>query len=194
MYKQEAIEALTFRIGWEKPLDSTSAIVLDIDNIAGDSTRKVNSFHQLASVENLYSAVSVVGMEMLAFNAFLTSMRSQAVVAVLNEVMDKHPEYVQTEDYTDLLISKAAVLDDAIGYTIATNVLELFVSSNRKNFTERNPALSFQSLKIELEGAKNDRGFTVARGTMFKRYQAVKIARELLFPQATGITGSNHWF
>lgn len=193
MYNQEAISALIHRIGWEKPLDPTSSIVLDIDNIASDSSRKVNSFHQLASVENMYAAVSVVDMEMEPFNAFLASTRSQAVVSVLNEALEKHPEHDFKKDYTSLLIDKAPIFDDAIGYTVAISALELFLSSNRKNFAERNAALSFQALKLELEGAKNDRGYTVAKGIIFKRWKAVQAVSSILFPEQTGMTGSTNW-
>lgn len=193
MYTQEALEVLKFRIGWDKPLDSTSSIVLDLDNVASDSKRKVNSFHQLASVENIYAAVSVVDMNMEDFNAYLTSVRSQAVLSVLNETLEKHLEYDFEKDYSSLLTSKAAIFDDAIGYSVAITMLELFISSNRKNLTERNSALSYQSLKVELEGAKNDGGFFVAKGIGLKRYFAVKQIKKVLFLGSTGITGTNGW-
>jgi hypothetical protein len=193
MYTQDAITALMFRIGWAQPLDPTSNIVLDIDNVAKDSGRTVESFHKLASVENIYAAVSVVNMDMDDFNAYLTSVRTQATLAVLNETLETHIKYDFDKDYTDMLTQKAPIFDDAIGYTVAIAMLELFISSNRKNLTERNAALSYQSLKVELEGAKNDQGFSVSTGIMLKRYYAIKQIKKILFQNDSGISGSNGW-
>jgi len=61
MYSNESILILNDRIGWDAfPADT---VVVSAGNLTGTSGRKVNSFHQLATTENLYSAVQVVEMD-----------------------------------------------------------------------------------------------------------------------------------
>lgn len=193
MYSQEALQVIASRVGFRQALDNTGVIQIGESISSSESSMEVTNFHQLASVENIYSAVSVVNMEMDAFNAFLSSMRLKAAKSIINQILEKHEEYNPEIDYSDLLLEKKHLFDDALGFTLAVKVLELFVSSNRKNLTERNSSLSFQSLKIELEGAKNDRGYTVAKGIEYKRFKSIQEAKVLIFPQPTGITGSNNW-
>lgn len=193
MYSEETISTLINRIGWEAPLDPASVIVIDTENKKADSGRKVNAFHQLASVENIYAAVAVVDMEMVGFNKFLTSVREQSVIEVLTVILDQHHLYDEAIDYSGIIAQKAKIFDDAIGYSIAMKVLELFISSNRKNLTERNAALSFQTLKIELEGAKNENGHFIARGIVSRREIGIKKAQKILFPDNILIDGTPQW-
>lgn len=193
MYSEESISLLNNRIGWEMPLDSGSSIVLDTENKKADSGRKVNAFHQLASVDNIYAAVDVVDMSNADFNKFLTSIRAQSVIEVLTAIFDQHHLYDETLDYSSIISKKIKIFDDAIGYTIAVKILELFVSSNRKNFIERNASLSFQTLKIELYGAKNDNGHFIAKGIVYEKSAAIKKAQKILFPDDVLIDGSPQW-
>jgi len=193
MYSQEALTILENRIGWDQPLDANSDVVLNETTSTGASAREFTNFHQLCSVENIYAAVAAVDMDMAEFNAYLISVRSQAVVAVLNEALEKRVEYEYDNDYSDLIITRAPIFDDAIGYTVAIRMLELFVSSNRRNLTERNSSLSYQNLKVELEGAKNDAGFYVAKGILVKRYYSIRSISRAVFIGPTAITGSTGW-
>lgn len=193
MYSEESISLLNNRIGWEMPLDSGSSIVIDTENKKADSGRKVNAFHQLASVENIYAAVADVDMDMADFNKFLTSIREQSVIEVLTIIFDQHHLYDETKDYSSIIDKKIKLFDGAIGYTIAVKILELFVSSNRKNFIERNASLSFQTLKIELYGAKNDNGHFIAKGITYEKSEAIKKAQKILFPDPVLIDGTPLW-
>lgn len=193
MYSEESISSLINRIGWEVPLDSDSSIVIDTENKKADSGRKVNAFHQLASVENIYAAVADVDMDMADFNKFLTSIREQSVIEVLTIIFDQHHLYDETKDYSSIIDKKIKLFDGAIGYTIAVKILELFVSSNRKNFIERNASLSFQTLKIELYGAKNDNGHFIAKGITYEKSEAIKKAQKILFPDPVLIDGTPLW-
>jgi len=62
--------------------------------------------------------------------------------------LDGHHLYDNTIDYSNVIIEKAKLFDDTIGYGIAIKCLELFISSSRSNLIERNAKLSFQALKV----------------------------------------------
>lgn len=193
MYTPESIAILIDRIGWQEPINTSLSIIVDEENQLATSGRKVNSFHQLATVENIHSAIAEVNMEAVTFNEFLASLRKQAVLEVLTAIIDQSDLYEYNLDYSDVIIEKARIFDDAIGYCIAIKALELFVSSGRKNLTERNAALNFQTLKVELEGARNDRGHFIAKGIVYKKEMAIKKAQRILFPNPVMIYGDNLW-
>lgn len=193
MYTEISILTLIDRIGWERSLNSDVPITIDMVNSTATSGRKVNSFHQLASVENIYSAVPEVNMEMVKFNSILSSIRDQSVREVTTAILDQHHLYDQTIDYSNTITDKAKLFDDAIGYCIAIKCLEMFISTGRKNLTERNSALTFQTLKVELEGARNDNGHFIAKGIVYKKESAIKKAQRIIFPDPVLIIGGNEW-
>ena len=193
MYTEQSISTLIDRIGWEKSLNSDVAITIDLVNSTATSGRKVNTFHQLASVENIYSAVPEVNMEEAKFNEFLSSIREQSVREVATAIFDQHHLYDETVDYSNTIIEKARLFDDAIGYCIAIKILEMFISTGRKNLTDRNAALTFQTLKVELEGARNDNGHFIAKGIVYKKERAIQKAQRIIFPDPVLIIGGNEW-
>lgn len=193
MYTVESIATLVDRIGWEKSLNSDLSIVVSEQNQMATSGRNVNSFHQLASVENIYSAVGEVNMEEIKFNEFLSSIRKQSVIEILTAVLDQSHLYDDATDYSNVIENKARLFDDAIGYCIAIKVLELFISTGRKNLTERNASLNFQTLKVELEGAKNDNGHFIAKGIVYKKERAIQKAQRIIFPDPILIIGDAQW-
>jgi hypothetical protein len=193
MYTEICITTLTERIGWEKVLNSDLAIVVDSTNSIATSGRKVNSFHSLASLENIYSAVPQVSMDQIKFNEFLASIRQQATREVVTAILDQHHLYDDTIDYSDIIIQKARIFDDAIGYTIAIKSLELLIATKRKNLIERDANLTFQTLKVELEGARNDNGHFVAKGIIYKRERAIEKAQKILFTDPITVTSGKTW-
>ena len=193
MYNEPSIATLIDRIGFEKPLDSAFAIEIDEELLLADSGRKVNSFHQLATVENIYAAVQEIDMEAVDFNGFLSSIREQSVREVVTAIMDQNASYNELTDYSEIIISRAKLFDDAIGYCIAIKILELFISSSRSNLLDRNAKLTFQSLKIELEGVRNDGGFFVAKGINYKMERAIQKAQKIIFPNPVLIDGTPQW-
>ena len=193
MYSEVSVSILINRIGWEKPLNSDFAIVINQNNQTATAARKVNSFHALATVENIYSAVPDVNMEQTKFNDFLSSTRTQAVREVVTAVLDGHHLYEDTVDYSNVIIEKARLFDDAIGYGIAIKCLELFISSSRSNLIERNAKLSFQALKVELEGARNDNGHFIAKGIVYKKERAILKAQKIIFPDPILVIGDAQW-
>lgn len=193
MYNEQSIAALETRIGWEKPLDTEFAITIDEEVLLADSERKVNSFHQLVTVENVYAAVQEIDMEAEDFNGFLSSIRKQSVLEVLTAIFDKNEQYIEETDYSALILARPRLFDDAIGYCIAVKMLELFISSSRSNLLERNAKLSFQNLKIELEGVRNDGGFFVAKGIIYKMERAIQKAQNILFPKNATVQSGKPW-
>ena len=193
MYTKESISTLIDRIGWEKPLSSDFTLTIAEEVQLATSGRKVNSFHQLASVENIYSAVPEVDMEEDDFNEFLSSTREQAVMEVVTAILDQSHLYDETIDYSNIIVSKPKLFDDAIGYCIAIKILELFISSTRSNATERSASMSFQTLKIELEGARNDNGHFVAKGIIYKKEVAIQKAQIIIFPNPILVVGGPKW-
>lgn len=192
MYFATAIEALVDRISWNKALDPDYP-ELDETNLTGESGRNFQSFHQLVTVENIYDAVQEVEMEAGAFNAYLTEVRIQAVLAILPEIMDKNLKYENATDYTDAIIQNAALFDDAIGYKAAMMVLELFMSTKRSNLAERNAKLAVSNLKLEIEGFRNDNGVLVAKGITQKLEKAIRTATNKIFPKEIIVTSEVIW-
>ena len=182
MYNEQSISSLETRIGWEKPLDTEFAIELNKEVLTADSERKVNSFHQLVVVENIYAAVQEVDMEADVFNGFLSSVRRQSTIEVLTSIFDKCELYDYSVDYSDIIIKRPRLFDDAIGFCIAIKMLELFMSSPRINAQEINSKMSFNALKIELEGVRNDGGFYVAKGIKYELKTAISKTQRILFP------------
>ena len=174
-------------------MNSDFAIVINQNNQTATSGRKVNTFHALATVENIYSAVPDVNMDQTKFNEFLSSIRTQAVIEVVTAIFDGHHLYDDTVDYSNAIITRAKLFDDAIGYCIAIKILELFISTGRKNLTERNAALTFQTLKVELEGARNDNGHFIAKGIIYKKERAILKAQRIVFPNPILVIGDAQW-
>ena len=193
MYTPESIAVLVDRIGWRQCIDTSLPITVDEENLIATSGRDVASFHSLATVENLHSAIVEVNMDSVTFNERLASFRKQAVLEVVTSILDHSELYEFDFDYSELIIKKAAIFDNAIGYTIAAKALELFITTSRKNLTERNASLSFQILKVELEGAKNDRGHFIAKGIVYKKEMAIQKAQEIIFPNPILIIGDSQW-
>lgn len=192
MYSEQSIASLDTRIGWNKP-SIEFAITLDEEVLTAGSGRKINSFHQLVTVENIYAAVPKIDMEVVDFNDFLSSIRKQSVLEVLTAIFDKNEQYVEGTDYSELIISRPRLFDDAIGYCVVIKMLELFISSSRSNLLERNTKLSFQNLKLELNGVRNDNGAYVAKGIEYHYKEALKNAQKILFPNKTTIQNGKSW-
>jgi hypothetical protein len=67
------------------------------------------------------------------------------------------------------------------------------MSSNRSNCIERNAKLSYQNLKIELEGIKNDNGHQMAVGIRQQLQKAVKDAQKAIFKNAPSVEYIEFW-
>lgn len=193
MYLEPAIIALTERIKWGTPQEDSFILVLDASNLTGTSGRNFQSFHQLATVENVLAAIGKINATSAEFNAILSDIRKQAVLEIVPLIIDKNRDSVSSVDYTDTIIENAVLFDDAIGYKVAISVLELFVSTKRSNLPERNAKLAISNLKLELNGFKNENGIVVAKGLLSYLSEAIKTATNKIFPFKVIIQDGNAW-
>lgn len=192
MYSQEAIDVLINRIGWSE-LSSGLPFDLSSENITADSGKTFNWYHSLVLVDNIYAAVPEVNMIDEEFNNYLSEVRKQAVASVLTSILDSHVDYDPIKDYSNVLTSRSALFDDAIGFSVAIKMIELFISTSRSNSTERSAKMSYQTLKIELEGARNDNGHFVAKGLIYKLEKSIQKAQNIIFPYKVVVKNGNPW-
>lgn len=191
MYTQETINVLKDRIGWSVPTDLPVTIDPEIE--IEDSILKYNGFHGLVSLTNLYSTVEESRTEKEEFNKFLSELRDQCVEFSLSWILDKSPDYIDDNSYDTIIINKIKLFEEVIGLLMTIKVFEIYMSSNRSNYIERNAKLSFQSLKIELEGIKNDAGFQVAVGIRQQLQKAIRDAQKVIFPYAPTVEYVEYW-
>ena len=193
MYSEIAISTIANRIGWGKP--QTDGFVIDLDEAIQNGTTKRNfqSFHQLVTVENILAAIPNPSIDDDDFNAKLEEIRNNAAISVLTLIIDLNPNSILSKDYSNTIISNPALFDEALGYKVAISVLELFISTERENFSTRSAQMAISSLKLELEGWKNEAGITVANGLGQKLDKAVTMATERLFPKNKTVTFKQIW-
>lgn len=193
MYSESSKIVISKRVGWNYPVGSLFPIDLTEENRTATSGRYVNSFHQLASIENLHATISENLTSETRFNEQLNSMRLQATSEVLNKILDQHSCYDFDKDYDAIIEKYQSLFDEPLGYLLAIKCMEIFVSSNRSNAIERNSKLSYQLLKVELEGVKNESGITISHGLNAKFHSAIRKAQKKLFPERIVIIGGNEW-
>ncbi len=192
MYSQEAIDAIVNRIGWSE-LSSGLPFDLSEENKTAESGKTFNWYHSLVLVDNIYAAVPEVNMADEEFNNYLSEIRKQAVASVLTSILDYHPDYDPKKDYSNIITDRPTLFDDAIGYSVAIKMIELFLSTTRSNFQERSAKMSYQTLKVELEGARNDNGHFVAKGIIYKLEQSIRKAQKVIFPYKVVVKNGNAW-
>ena len=193
MYSEIAISTIANRIGWGKPQTDGFAINLAEAIQNGTTKRNFQSFHQLVTVENILAAIPNPSIDDDDFNAKLEEIRNNAAISVLTLIIDLNPNSILSKDYSNTIISNPALFDEALGYKVAISVLELFISTERENFSTRSAQLAISSLKLELEGWKNEAGITVANGLGQKLDKAVTMATERLFPKNKTVTFKQIW-
>jgi hypothetical protein len=196
MYNGTSIQLLTDRIGWADAVPPTS-IVVDAGNMTSTSERYFNSFHQLVTVENVLDCVSNLKIEGADLNAYLAKMRKDSVLEVLNKLFNTNElaNYERTEDkislnynasgYDALIAERQTVFDEAIGYAMAVRALQLLITSERSNSTQRSIKSSYEFLKSELEGIKDAHGNIIAKGVNTLFTTALENAKKVLFPTKT---------
>lgn len=193
MYSESSKILISKRVGWCTPADSLLSIHISEENKTATSGRYVSSFHQLANLENIYHTINENSTSEKEFNRALCSMRQQAAIEVLNKVLDQHEDYLFDKDYDLIIDHHKSLFDEPLGYLMAIKCIEGFVSSNRSNAVERNAKLSFQMLKVELEGVRNDNGHLISEGLNSKFFTSIKKAQKKIFPRQIQIIGDVVW-
>lgn len=193
MYTESSKILISKRVGWDNPTGSLFPITINAENLIATSGRRVNSFHQLANVVNLYYTIDESFTIESDFNILLKEIRLQAAIEVMNKILDQHHCYDFDFDYDKKLEKYQSLFDEPLGYLIAIKCIETYISSSRSNYIERNAKLAFEMLKIELEGVKNEQGITISQGINSKFYASIKKAQKKIFPEPIQIIGGNEW-
>lgn len=191
MYSDETVTTLKGRIGFGP--DDTIGVDVPETLQTGASGRTYSYFHKLATLRNLYASVEVVNMIADDFEAHLDQIVANGVGAALVKVMDQHTSYLDEFDYSSTIVLKAPVFDEVIGYAVAIACIEQMVATTRKNDEERNASLSYQRLKIELEGITDERGFVKAKGITQKYREAIWKAQNVIFPNVLPVQDGKVW-
>lgn len=186
-------DSLQNRIGWEQPQTSNVAVIIDNINSTATSGRKVNSFHALATVDNLFLGINKTNETSEKFNQLLLSIRNQSVTDITTVIFDQHTGYIDSFDYTPLILARPKIFDEAIGYSMAIRVLEILATSKRINENQENTNLTFQMLKLELEGIKNESGLIVSTGIISKKETAIRKAQKVIFNEVAQVKSGKSW-
>lgn len=193
MISEQVISLLNQRIGWSEALVEDFPFEISDTNLESTSGKTFQSFHQLITVENLLNVGLPESATEEIFNDTLTKIKEQAVLTVLHDAVEESTSYDPAVDYTDMLTKNAALFDKAIGYAGVVSSLELMMTSNRINTEERNLKLSAASLKLELEGYRNDAGVTVAKGIRYRYDKAILKIKSKLFPEGPTVNSDKIW-
>lgn len=181
MYSQESILQLENRIGFGDL--SEPSVEINPQHVTGTSGMTLPYFHRLANLDNLFATVSKAQTSEANFNAYLSQLKTDAVKSVVVAIMDKNKAYQDDVDYSDTLITRPELFDDAIGYALAISAIEQMVSTSRINIEERNASLKYDKLKIELDGIRDEKGNILAKGIRASLYRSIKIATNIIFPK-----------
>lgn len=191
MYSQDIINALKSKIGWSVPTDLP--ITIDSSIVIANSVLKYNGFHGLVSLTNLFATVEESLMVKAEFDKLLDMLRTQCVQFALTSILDKSPAYENLKNYDSIIESKSSLFEEVIGLTMVIKIFEIYMASNRSNYIERNAKLSYKSLKIEVEGIKNDSGHQVAVGIRQMLQKSIKDAQKVIFPLVPTVEYIEFW-
>lgn len=194
MYSVETISKLETRIGWKQPISDDFDMVISEYNLQSDSGKHFSAFHKLVDVEYIAKTLNDIDIDEVTLNAELSDMRKQAVLSVLSSVFDDNECYLPEFDYSDGINTRIALFDKAIGFVVAVNVLQTYISTKRSNLEERNTKLAIGNLKLELEGYRNDAGYLVAKGLISYRDKAISNIVKVFFPEAITVEVRNDFW
>lgn len=193
MYSEVAINTLIKQIGWSDVLSSGLPISIDEDLKISESGRTFESFHPLVNLENIYASVPEKITEEEKFNSFLEEVAKNNVLSVISKIMNQNVNYIDSFDYDGIIDAKKHLFIESIGYSVACQMVELFLSTNRRNFFERNAKDAVVRLKMDLEGAKNERGHKIAYGLKDQLRFAINNASDIIFPQQAIVDSKPIW-
>lgn len=193
MYSEIAINTLIKQIGWSDVQSSGLPITIDSELFKSESGRTFESFHSLINLPNLFYAVNESIITDGLFEDYLIELSKNNVLNVLNKIMKQSISYIDSFNYDELIITKKHLFVESIGYSVACQLIELFLSTNRKNFFERNAKDAVIRLKMDLEGAKNERGHKIAYGLKDQLRFSINNATDIIFPQHPIVDSKPIW-
>lgn len=190
-YTSENITVLKNRIGFGEKSEPSVPTIEDEIKI-GTSERTFRAFHDLATVDNVFFSTKLE-MNEADFNDHLDDIRLQAVKLVLNRIFDTNKEYDSSEDFSELITERPEIFENSIGYAVATKVIEQCISSERLNKEKRNTEMSYEKLKIELEGAFTSEGARISKGIKGEMNLAIERAIEVIFDPKPHVNSQKVW-
>lgn len=209
-YNATAIQTLTDRIGWAAPIPPTD-LVLSTAVTSATSGRYVRDFHPMAIVENVAETQPQYQADNNALSAFFISLRASAVRMVLARVFDGNErayyrngsggerERIDGLEYSDRIIAAPALFDNAIGFQMAYDALEMMGNAVRSNFTQRLTQYSYGQIKAEQDGYTDENGKPIDRGIAGRLTAAIREVNNILFPETSTpaipriYNASNRW-
>jgi len=195
MYSEEIKATLAQRIGFGTSNEDGFTIEIDEANSVGTSGLFFSSFHALVTVDNIYAAIPDLEGSGAneKFNDILQGYRTAAVLLVLPMILDASKGYDAATDYDTVIEQNIGLFDRAVGVKCAIMILEMMLSSKESNLAERNVKLSAANLKLEINGFKNDSGHLVAAGLLQDFGNAIKDAKNKLFPIRATVQKGPNW-
>lgn len=192
MYSKNSIEVLSKRIGFGTA-KNVPEFDFDYDIVFGNAKRTFDYFHKLVYLDSIYLSVAKQDMDQEEFEVELEKLRMNSAISTLSRVLMQNPEYIDEKNYDEIITAKTAILEEVYGYTLAIDVLELFITSPRSNLATINANLSYEKLKLDLYGFKNEQGVEVAAGLVSKLETAIKKATNAIFPVNVKIKDGKVW-
>ncbi|MCH2231673.1 MAG: hypothetical protein MK105_15165 [Crocinitomicaceae bacterium] len=195
MYSQNSISVLSSRIKWYAPTDHEYANILDDTNTAGEFDKAFQDVHKNVTIQNIHCTQPNANISKSDFNKYLKRMSITASQKVIQDVFDLNEKADRSKNYDELISYNISIFDNAIMLNVGIQVLQLIISTNRINLTETIQKLSYNKLKVELEGATNDNGIVVSVGLNYKYYKSITKVKEILFPQSDGpfLNSESRW-
>lgn len=194
MYSAEVITKLNDRLGWLQTSEPDFGFILSPENLISNSGRNFQWFHFSVSLTSILHCQDNENMTEDEFNQYLVWLKNQCILSVLSQCFS-NPKCEISRDYSGEINAYSSLFDDAIGYAMAIQVIEMCISSTRSNKIERIGKENYGKFKSELEGYFSTNKLVV-KGLRHKYNDAVEKASNLLCGK-TGIigifNGTNNW-
>lgn len=192
MYNPDSIGVLKNRIGWQAAMQPTS-LVISSENTTTESGVYVNSFHILATVENVYASITNKSANNDTLNEVLAQLKTDGVVDVLNKVYNlntrataRFTNLVESVnylvDYTGVIEVNKQYFDEALGLSMAIKAIELLRLSNRSNLNTTNPRIDDNTYFEALNGAHTREGQVLTKGLSAQYRESIGRLIDVLFP------------
>ncbi|CAL2077678.1 conserved protein of unknown function [Tenacibaculum sp. 190524A02b] len=180
MYSESSIELLYNRIKWHAPFDKELANVLEEDLKAKPLSKCYQHAHKLVTISNIHAIQPEENISKEKFNQYLRQLVSSCVYKILEDVFDSE---VDSKENYDLLVSNnPSLFDESLKHYMTIQVIQLMITTNRRNSEERLLKSSYPKLKVELDGTKNENGKVLSVGVNYLYSKSIKNIKNKLFP------------
>lgn len=183
MYSETSISLLSNRIKWRAPLEAEYANILENDIKASDTDKAFQDVHKTVTIHNIHGTQPDSDISNADFNVYLRRMMRICANKVLEDVFSLNKRAVVSVDYDSMINDNIEVFDEPLKLYMAIQTIQLIISTTRSNLDERILKLSYNKLKVELEGAKNENGKIVSVGLFYLYSKSINNVIDILFPK-----------